>query len=90
MADGRNGAAPPEDPSSCRVTAPNYPDASRRNMTKCIAAVVIVLGMFMTAGTTNHARRTLARIYELHRVSWAELREDLYRLKAFGKDLRMS
>ena len=69
------------------------PQLSRRESQKhdeCIAAVVIVLGMFMTAGTTNHARRTLARIYEPHRVSWAELREGLYRLKAFGKDLRMS
>ena len=90
MADGRNRAGPPEDSSSSRVTAPNYPVARRRNMTICITAVVIVLGIFMTAGTTTHARSTRARIYEPHRVSWAELREDLHRRKAFGRALRMS
>ena len=85
MADGRNRAGPPEDSSSSRVTAPNYPVARPRNMTICITAVVIVLGIFMTAGTTTHARSTRARIYEPHRVSWAELREDLHRRKAFWR-----
>ena len=89
MADGRNGAGPPEDSSSCRVTAPNYPDARRKNM-KCIAVVVIMPGMFMIAGTTIRARRTRARIYDMQRVSWAERREDLRRRKAFGRALPMS
>ena len=38
---------------------------------------------FMTAGATNHARRTRARIYEPHRVSWAELREGLLSSESF-------
>ena len=72
---GRDNDSPP----------PSYPDARRRNMMKCIAAVLIVLGMIITAGATPHAPRTWAPIYEPHRVSWAELREDLHRRKAFWR-----
>ena len=89
MADGRKRSGPPEDSSSSRArqrfAPPNYPDARRRNMMKCIAAVLIVLGTIMTAGATPHAPSTRAPIYEPHRVSWAELREDLHRRKAFWR-----
>ena len=93
MADGRNRAGPPEDSSSSRArqrfAPPNYPDARRRNMMKCIAAVLIVLGTIMTAGATPHAPSTRAPIYEPHRVSWPELRDDHHRRKAF-RSVRMS
>ena len=90
IADGRKRSGPPEDSSSSRARQrfgpPKYPDARRRNMTmKCIAAVLIVLGMIMTAGATPQAPRTRAPIYKPHRVSWAELREELYRRKGFRR-----
>ena len=59
-------------------------------MMKCIAAVLIVLGMIITAGATPHAPRTWAPIYEPHRVSWAELGEDLHCRKDFRRTVRMS
>ena len=89
MAEERKRSGPPEDSSSGgarqRFGPPKYPDASRRNMMKCIAAVLIVLGMIMTAVATPHAPKTWASIYEPHRVSSAELREDLRRRKAFWR-----
>ena len=54
-------------------------------MMKCIGAVLIVLGMIMTAGATPHAFRTRAPIYEPYRFSWAELREELHRRKGFRR-----
>ena len=54
-------------------------------MMKCVAAVLIVLGMIVTAGVTLHALRTRAPIYESHRISWTELREDLHRRKALPR-----
>ena len=57
---------------------------------KCIAAVLVVLGMFMTAGATPHAPRTRGPIYEPQRISWVELGGDLHRRKAFRKTFRMS
>ena len=50
---GRNNDSPP----------PNYPDARRRKVMKCIAAVFIVMGMFMAAaGATPHVPNTRAPI----------------------------
>ena len=57
---------------------------------KCIVAVLVVLGMFMTAGATPHAPSARAPIYEPQRVSRAELREDLHRRKMFQTIFRMS
>ena len=89
MDNGSKRSGPPEDSSSSRAKQlfgpPIYPDAKRRIMMKCIAAVLIVLGMIMTAGATPHAPRTRAPICEPHRVSWAEIREDLHRRKAFRR-----
>ena len=94
MAEGRKRSGPPQDSSSSqtrqRFSAPNYPDARRRNMMKAIAAALVVLGMFMTAGATPYAPKTRAPIYEPHRVSWPELRDDLHRRKAFRRTVRMS
>ena len=67
MADGRKRSGPPEDSSSSRARqrfAPhNYPREAQ-NM-KCIAAVLVVLGMFMTAGATpmlpGYGRLTTSR-----------------------------
>ena len=59
-------------------------------MMKAIAAALVVLGMFMTAGATPYAPKTRAPIYEPHRVSWPELRDDLHRRKAFRRTVRMS
>ena len=94
MAEGRKRSGPPQDSSSSqtrqRFSAPNYPDARRRNMMKAIAAALVVLGMFMTAGATPYAPKTRAPIYKPHRVSWPELRDDLHRRKAFRRTVRMS
>ena len=73
IAGGKKRSGPPEEFSSNRAgqrfTPPIFPDSKRRNM-KCIAAVLVVLGMFDTTGATPHAPRTRALIYEQHRVSW--------------------
>ena len=94
MAEGRKRSGPPQDSSSSqtrqRFSAPNYPDARRRNVMKAIAAALVVLGMFMTAGATPYAPKTRAPIYEPHRVSWAGLREDLHHRKAFRRTVRTS
>ena len=94
MVDGGKRSGPAEDSSSNRArqrfVPPNYPDARHRDVMKCIAAVLIVLGMIMAAGATPHAYRTWAPIYEPHRVSWAGLREDLHHRKAFRRTVRTS
>ena len=74
MADGKKRSGPPENSSSNRArqrfTPGIFPDSRRTKIMKCIAAVLVVLGMFMTAGATPHAPRTRALIFEQHRVSW--------------------
>ena len=89
MADGRTRSGPQEDSSFSgrdnESPPPQYLDERRRNMVKCIAAVLIVLGRITTAGATSHDPRTRRPTYEPHRVSWAKLREDLHRAKLFGE-----
>ena len=59
MADGKKRPAPPEDSFSNRTqqrcSLLNYPDTGHRNMQKAIAGVIVVLGMFLTPGSSpNH------------------------------------
>ncbi|CAN0458986.1 unnamed protein product, partial [Scytosiphon promiscuus] len=42
------------------------------------------------AAAAHHPPRTRAPIYEPHRATWAEFREDLRRRKAFRRTVRMS
>ena len=58
-------------------------------MMKAIAAVVVVLGTFMTSGGTPHAPKTRAPTFEPYRVSWSELREDLRHRKASRRTFGM-
>lgn len=58
-------------------------------MMKAIAAVLVLLGMGMISGATPHAPQTRAPVYEPYRMSWAELKEDLRRRKAFRRTFRM-
>ena len=89
MDNGSKRSGPPEDSSSSRAKQlfgpPIYPDAKRRIMMKCIAAVLIVLGMFMTAGVTPYSPRARVPIHEPNRVSWAEFRKDPRHRKAFRR-----
>ena len=90
MADGRNRSGPPEDSSSSRArqrfAPPNYPDARRRNMMKCIAAVLIVLGMIMMAGATPPCSQdTGAYLRDAPYLTGKAHGEDLHRRKAFQR-----
>ena len=85
MADGRKRPGPPEDSSSSRTKQrfrlSSNPDTRRRNM-KAIAGGLVVLGMFLTPGSTPYAPKTRAPFYEPHRMTWSEFREDLHRRHA--------
>ena len=76
MADEGKRSRPPADSSSSRARQRFAPTQQCRleaqNMMKCIAAVLVVLGTFMTSGATPHAPRTWAPIYEPHLVPWAD------------------
>ena len=93
MADGRKRPRLPEGPFSSRTkhrfSLPNYPDTRRSNMKKATAGVLVVLGMFLTPGAIPYAPKTQAPIYEPHRMTWPEFREDLHRRKAFRRTVRM-
>ena len=77
MTDGRKRPGPPEDSSSSRTkqrfSLPNYPDTRRRNMSKAIAGVLVVLGMFLTPG--RGCCRRVARNYLAWVLSSAVFRD---------------
>jgi len=93
MEGGRKRSGSPEDSllsrTRQRFNPYNFPEARRRNMLKAIAVALVVLGMFMTAGATPHVPKRRSPIHEPYRLSWAELREDLRRRKAFRRTFRM-
>ena len=75
--------------SNDSFSLPNYPDTRRRNTKKAIAGVLVVFGMFLTAGATLYAPKTREPIYEPHRWTWPGFSEDLRRRMAFRRTVRM-
>ena len=85
MADGRKRSGPPTDSSS----SPSFPkegatcpELGIRVRGYCCVRVLYFKAPSFFADNYSY--------YEPHRVSWAELREDLHRRKAFRRTARMS
>ena len=90
MADGRKRYGPPTDsssgPSSPKERATCLVPGIR--VPRCYCCMFIPGTCFVVQGATFFAASHSC--YEPHRVSWAELREDLHRRKAFRRTARMS
>ena len=87
MTHGRKRSGPPTDSSS----SPSFPKEGAVCLvpgTRYTSTQVLLCTCFVFQGTTFVAASY--SYYEPHRVSWAELGEDLHRCKAFRRTARMS